>query len=85
MIQHHDLDVDSAHIANAIGVGKKMQSSGGMGDGFDDGTIRAQKSFEQILSVAGNPQAGNFSVSMASRICRNNAFASSIGFPLLSA
>ena len=62
VFQDHDLDVDAADVADAIGIGEVVQAGAGVSDGFDHAAIRAQNAFQQILSVAGDCEAENLSV-----------------------
>src|SRR5258706_12419247 len=62
IFQNHDLDVDPANVADAIGVREIMESSGGVSDRFNHSAIGAKNSFQQIFSVARNSERKNFSV-----------------------
>lgn len=61
VVEDHDLHVDAADIADAIGIREEMQAGGGVGDRFDNGAIGAKNSLQQIFSVTGDCQAENFS------------------------
>ncbi len=60
VVQDHDLDVNAADVADAIGIRKIMQAGAGVRDGFDDRAIGAQDVFQQIFAVAGDAEAKNF-------------------------
>ena len=62
VFQDHDLDVNAADVADAIGIGEVVQPGGGVRDGFHHAAIRAQNALQQIFSVAGDSEAQNFAV-----------------------
>ncbi len=62
VLQDHDLDVNAAHVANAIGIREVVQSRGGVGNRFHHAAIRAQDAFQQIFSVARDSETQNFAV-----------------------
>ena len=85
VVQDHDLDVNPAHVADAIRVREIVQASAGVSDGLNHRTIGAQNVFQQILAVAGDAEAENFSVTNRFANLAEQTLASSIGLPLLSA
>ncbi len=54
LAQQHDFYVASADIANHVGVGEEVQSTVGMGDGFDHRHIGAEDVLQQVLAVTGD-------------------------------
>ena len=62
VFQDHDLDVNAAHVANAIGIGEVVQSRGGVRNRFHHAAIRAQNALQQILAVARDSETQNFAV-----------------------
>src|SRR5580698_499260 len=58
--EQHDFHVNAADVADAIGVRKKVEAGAGVSDGFNDGAIGAENTFEEILAVAGDAEADDF-------------------------
>jgi len=62
-----------------------MKTRGGVGNGLDNGAIRAEDPFQQVLAISRKRKAEDVVVFHDLTNLTNKALASSMGLPLLKA